>query len=140
MLSIRAFATPRQIVSTRAGEVMICRMRYIEIDLAKPDFQSIRAATELLADGYTIVFPGDKGPIRLSSFKGDLPPQGAELIVAEDFDVKSFETREIVIRMPEHTPNRAFHTLVQLADGPLIAEPTSGNEDELEYGFCEMRR
>lgn len=117
-------------------------MRYIEVDLAKPDFESIKAASELLADGYTIVFPSDTGPVRLGRF--DEGPISGEInlriIVSEDCDTSRLNQYQIPIHLPAHTPNRAFHTLVQLCDFPLRAEPLRGDEQALEYGFRDLVR
>lgn len=172
-------------------------MRVIDIDVTKPELQSVRAAQELLEQDYAIVFPSDtvygllmrysaENAARLHDLRREERSKPFLLVVSEDFDWKSLtaevsseqadfaanlwpgpntmvlpkspalsypEGVTIALRMPALTTNRAFHTLVQLCDFPLLApslnkagEPTLADRataaavfPEIEYAFWDER-
>lgn len=174
-------------------------MRFIDFDVKKPDFQTLKAAAELLADDYPIVFPSDttygilmrftpENAAQLHTLRRENTDQPFLVVVSEDFDWQSLvqvdvlpsQNRDavntywpgantllfpkavslsypagdtIAIRMPAAEANRAFHTLVQLCDFPVLApsfnrpgEPVilkqaEGAEKfaEIEYAFWDER-
>lgn len=118
-------------------------MQVIDIDIHKPDFQTLRAALELLADDYLIVFPAERGPALLSRFSmanrermaGMLRGVTLQLAVAEDSDENTLSHVGLPLFKPDHTRNRAFHTLVQLCDFPVLVAEGVGDLSGIEYGF-----
>ncbi|AFM13289.1 hypothetical protein [Turneriella parva] len=132
-------------------------MRFLDIDLDRPDFQTLRAAQELVDDNQPILFPGEAGIVlvmRWSSANrqammaraGTSGKAVLALYVAEDFDLTASAGYGIPVQMADVTKNRAYHTLVQLCDSPLIAMPTEDTREEaaiahpeVEYAFWPLR-
>ena len=174
-------------------------MRFIDFDVKKPDFQTLKAAAELLADDYPVVFPGDtnygilmrftpENAERLHALRRENTDKPFLVVVSEDFDWQALvktdalprQNRDavntywpgthtlifpkadtlayppadsIAIRMPAAETNRAFHTLIQLCNFPLLAPPfnrsgepaittqAEGTEKfgEIEYAFWDAR-
>lgn len=174
-------------------------MRFIDIDIVKPEFQSLKAAAELLADDYPVVFPSDttygilmrftpENAAKLHALRREDAAKPFLLVVSEDADwlgltqadVRNDENRDavatywpgpntllfpkaktlsypatdtIAIRMPALESNRAFHTLIQLCDFPVMApsfnrpgEPVITTKaealekfPEIEYAFWDER-
>jgi hypothetical protein len=128
-------------------------VRFIEIDLDKPDFQSLRAAQELIDDDHSILFPGETGILLLMRFSitkaerlrvqfARAEQNTATLFVAEDFDIAESQNYPMPVQMADAAKNRAFHTLVQLCDAPLIGYLTEDTREEaaiahpeIEYAF-----
>lgn len=128
-------------------------VRFIEIDLQKPDFQSLRAAQELIDDDQTILFPGETGMLLLMRFSitkekhyraqlATAHQNAGTLYVAEDFDIAESHNYPLPVQMADAAKNRAFHTLVQLCDGPLVSYLTEDTQEEaavvhpeIEYAF-----
>ena len=159
-------------------------MRLIDLETAKPEFQALKAAQELLDQNYTILFPCDTGHRLLAraglSTAVNPPENYAEFVVSEDCDWQKFvrsqpegaadfvserwpgsvtlifaraETEalaagdKIALRMPAASPNRGFHTLVQLCDFPLRISGAAYSNRQLaeenlaglEYGFWDAK-
>ena len=157
-------------------------MRFLDLDVAKPDTQTIRAAVELLEAEYPVLFPIDTCFAMLMRFSETNVARLTEILghaltplpvaISEDADWQAWaggvpaatadfmqklwpgadavifdrgHAGKILLHMPAHTPNRAFHTLVQLCDFPLIAANAGiTTQDEarnrfaaLEYGFWD---
>lgn len=119
-------------------------MKLIDIDIHRPDVQTLRAALELLADGHIILFPAEQKPALLSRFSptnrermaGMLPNAEFYLVAAEDSDEAVLAAVGLPLFKPDHTRNRAFHTLVQLCDFPILAtESAVDRPAHVEYGF-----
>ena len=115
-------------------------MRFIEIDLQKPDFQSLRAAQELIEDDQPILFPGEVGILlalrfspanrqKVTSMAGVNGRDAVMLFVAEDFDSSDSTSYGFPVQMADVNKNRAFHTLVQLCDAPLITLPAEDTRE-----------
>lgn len=75
-------------------------MRFIDIDIRKPDIQSLQAAKELLADDYPVVFPSDttygilmrfspENAARLHTLRRENLEKPFLVVIAEDFDWQS---------------------------------------------------
>ncbi len=117
----------------------------------------MRAAQELIDDNHTILFPGEAGMLLLKRFPhakalkpGQMPTTAGHsaetLYVAEDFDLTNSDRYGIPVLMADVAKNRAFHTLLQLCDGPLLAvtaedtrEEASIAHAEVEYAFWPLR-
>lgn len=108
-------------------------MKILEIDVHKPDFQTLRAAVELLADDYVILFPADTGLCIVAKSTGELPkrvsaivssPQRMRLAISADTDPEKLAQSDITPYFPDYDANRAFYTLVQLCEFPLIVATT----------------
>lgn len=129
-------------------------VKFLDIDIHKPDFQTLKAALELLADDYVILFPADLGlsvvckaapPARtkFSAIVGS--PENLRLAVAEDMDLAKLAQGDITPYLPDYDTNRAFHTLVQLCDFALLVSPTALDRaaadkayPDIEYGFWPL--
>jgi hypothetical protein len=129
-------------------------VKFLEIDIHKPDFQTLRAALELLSDDYVILFPTDTGLSVIC--KAVLPAkarfsaiahsaQNIRLAVSEDIDLESLSESGITPYLPDHERNRAFHTLVQLCDFPLLVAPAPADREAaaavypgIEYAFWPL--
>ena len=142
-------------------------LRFIDIDVTKPDFQSLKAAAELLEQDYPVVFPSDttygilmrftaENAARLHTIRRENTDKPFLVVISEDFDWQQLVKADglpqenlgavndywpgpvtlvftkavslsyppadsIAIRMPSAENNRAFHTLVQLCDFPIMA-------------------
>lgn len=175
-------------------------VRFIEIDTTRPDFQSIKAAQELLEQDYPIVFPGSAGYVLLlqhnekkaqpfANVLGAAVNPPPTLFMSEDTDWQRFVNADclthgilelvnkswpgpdtlslpkaaqfayppsetIALKMPPATPNRAFHTLLQLCDFAVLGISlkdlglsTTDGRDRIaallplvEYGFWELNQ
>ncbi len=124
-------------------------MRFLDIDLERPDFQTLRAAQELIDDNHAILFPGEAGMLLLKRFSaargpkpGQLPTTAGHytetLYVAEDFDLVNSASYGIPVLMAEVAKNRAFHTLLQLCDGPLLAVTAEDTREEASIAHAEV--
>lgn len=166
-------------------------MRFIDFDVKKPDFQTLKAAAELLADDYPVVFPSDTtygilmrhsadNAARLHALRRENTDKPFLLVISEDCDWHaltladalprenlaavatywpgpntlifpkheslSYPTADsVAIRMPAAEHNKAFHTLVQLCDFPVMApsfnrpgEPVITTKAEAEVKFAEL--
>lgn len=129
-------------------------MKFLDIDIHKPDFQTLKAALELLADDYVILFPADVGQsvvckaaspanAKLSSIVN--PADKLRLAIAEDVDLERLEPGGITPYFPDCNTNRAFHTLVQLCDFPILLSPVASDRDaaaaaypDIEYAFWPL--
>lgn len=60
------------------------------------------------------------------------------LVVAEDFDMADSLSYGIPVQMPDVAKNRAFHTLVQLCDAPLITLPAEDTREEAAIAHAEV--
>jgi L-threonylcarbamoyladenylate synthase len=174
-------------------------VRFIDFDVQKPDFQTLKAAAELLADDYPVVFPSDttygilmrfssENAARLHAIRRENTDKPFLVVVSEDFGWQSLTeadalprenfaavesywpgantlvfakaaglaypvTDSIAIRMPAIESNKAFHTLIQLCDFPVMApsfnrpgEPVIVTKAEalekfpdIEYAFWDER-
>lgn len=129
-------------------------MKILEIDIHKPDFQTLKAAQELLADDYLILFPTDNGLSVLGKAGGASQKrfsaivsssEALRLAVSEDVDLDELAKSDIIPFFPDYQANRAFHTLVQLCDFPLCVLPTIADREDaakkypdIEYGFWPL--
>lgn len=124
-------------------------MRFLDIDLDRPDFQTLRAAQELIEDNQPILFPGESGILLILRFSpsnrqtmaaraGITGKDGLALVVAEDFDMADSLSYGIPVQMPDVAKNRAFHTLVQLCDAPLITLPAEDTREEAAIAHAEV--
>lgn len=123
------------------------QVNFLEIDLHKPDFQTLRAALELLNDDYLILFPGDAGNqllVRQSAAnlarlkKLTAPDSEIRLALSEDADANTLAKGEIPSFLPDYGNNRAFHTLVQLCDYPLLVATGKNDRTEAAAAFPEI--
>ncbi len=75
-------------------------MRFIDFDVQKPDFQTLKAAAELLADDYPVVFPSDttygilmrftpENARRLHAIRRENTDKPFLVVVSEDFGWQS---------------------------------------------------
>ncbi len=126
-------------------------MKFLEIDIHKPDFQTLKAALELLADDYVILFPADIGqsvvckaakPAQAKFSAIVSSPDRLRLAVAEDMDMERLAQGDITPYLPNYETNRAFHTLVQLCDFALLVSPIAADRETaaaaypgIEYAF-----
>lgn len=133
------------------------RVRFLDIDLDRPDFQTLRAAQELVDDDQPILFPGETGMVLVMRFSatnrqamltraGLNSKDSLALVVAEDFDLTDSASYGIPVQMADVTKNRAYHTLVQLCDAPLLTLPAEDTREEaaiahpeVEYAFWPLR-
>ncbi len=129
-------------------------VKFLDIDIHKPDFQTLKAALELLADDYVILFPADVGQsvvckaakpanTKLSSMVS--PADKLRLAIAEDMDLEKLAQGDITPYLPDYDSNRAFHTLVQLCDFPILLSPVANDRDaaaaaypDIEYAFWPL--
>ncbi|GAB4435799.1 MAG: hypothetical protein OHK0011_18970 [Turneriella sp.] len=129
-------------------------MKFLDIDIHKPDFQTLKAALELLADDYVILFPADKGLSVLGKAGGEAQKRFSAIVsssapprlaVSEDMDLDRLAEGDITPYLPDYDTNRAFHTLVQLCDFPVLVAPAisdreaaATNYPNIEYGFWPL--
>lgn len=129
-------------------------MKFLDIDIHKPDFQTLKAALELLADDYVILFPADIGLSALCRATGESRKSLSAIVsssglphlaVSEDMNLEPLSQGDITPYLPDYETNRAFHTLVQLCDFPLLVVPvpndraaTANAYPEIEYGFWPL--
>jgi L-threonylcarbamoyladenylate synthase len=172
---------------------------FIDIDVTKPDIQSLQAAAELLEQGYPVVFPSDttngilmrftpENAAKLHALRREDSTKPFLVVVSEDSDWRSLinadamprenldtvlhswpgpttlvfskagtlsypAAESIAIRMPSAENNKAFHTLIQLCDFPVMApsfnrpgEPVITDKKtaaekfpEIQYAFWDVR-
>jgi hypothetical protein len=129
-------------------------VKFLDIDIHKPDFQTLKAALELLADDYVILFPADVGqsivckaanPARAKFSAIVSSPDKLRLAIAEDMDREKLAQGDITPYLPDYDANRAFHTLVQLCDFALLVSPIAVTREAadtaypgIEYGFWPL--
>jgi hypothetical protein len=129
-------------------------VKFIEIDIHKPDFQTLKAALELLADDYVILFPADIGQSIVCNAANAIREKFTAMLgtadkirlaVAEDMNLEKLAPSDITPYLPDHESNRAFHTLVQLCDFPLLVIPIAGDRATvnetypyIEYAFWPL--
>lgn len=129
-------------------------MKFLDIDIHKPDFQTLKAALELLADDYVILFPADVGqsvvckaanPAQAKFSAIVSSPGKLRLAIAEDMDMEELAQGDITPYLPDYETNRAFHTLVQLCDFPLLLSAATADRDAaataypgIEYAFWPL--
>lgn len=129
-------------------------MKFLDIDIHKPDFQTLKAALELLADDYVILFPTDAGlsvickaflPAKAQFSAIVSSSENIRLAASEDMDLESLSTGDITPYFPDYETNRAFYTLVQLCDFPLLVSPAAADREAaaavypgIEYAFWPL--
>jgi len=124
-------------------------VRFLDIDLDRPDFQTLRAAQELIDDNQPILFPGESGILLVMRFSvanrqafvasaGLTGREGVVLFVGEDFDAANSASYAIPVQMADVVKNRAFHTLIELCDAPLLTRPAEDTREEAAIAHAEV--